>query len=546
MIRLIFFDVLVSILDIAFLAILLLIIQFYTNPSSVENLRISFLFQYPLIPIIVFFIFFSMKNYFGFSVSRLQLNFVYDVASRLSQKNMVQYLDGNYSDYVNIDSSVNIRKTSQQPIEFGHYVLAGFQQIVSQSILILFTLVAILVYDPVMFSLLLVILVPPVILIAYLMKKKLNKIRKTVRPLSEKAIQYLKEALSAFVESNIYNKKNFFTNRYYSSQSGFNHFLSEQQVVQNMPSRLIEVFAIFGLLVLILVHSLIANSSPVSIITIGAFMAAAYKIIPGIVKILSSAGQIKTYEFTLTDLVENAAIIPLNNDDKISRLQSISFNNVSFNFKNKEILNNCSFTISNGDFMGLQGMSGKGKTTLVNVLLGFIEPGEGEIFINNISRKNKERQQFWKRISYVKQQPLLIHDSILKNITLSEDEVDFKKLEQISKVTGLNKEFLAFPEGLDKVVTENGKNLSGGQCQRIMLARALYKPFDLLILDEPFSELDRYSENCLLNYLNELMLEGKMILFITHNKESLSYCNKIISLDEKQPASISDIDSRFP
>jgi ABC-type bacteriocin/lantibiotic exporter with double-glycine peptidase domain len=545
MVQLILLDILVSILDIAFLAMLLWIIQFYTHPAPTMHLPNAFLHQYPLLPIIVFFILFSVKNFLGFRVFRLQLKFVYGVASRLSQKNVMNYLNGSYNDYVNIDSSVHIRKISQQPIEFCHYVLAGFQQVVSQSVLILITVVAILAYNPVLFPLLLLILAPPIVFIAFLMKKKLNTIRKTVKPVSEKTIQYLKEALSGFIESNIYNNKNFFANRYHSLQSGFNDFLSEQLIVQNMPSRLIEVFAILGLLILIIIHSFTANVSSISIVTIGAFMAAAYKIIPGIIKILSCTGQIKTYQFTITDLMQaNSAGSDKNSQDGFI-LQSVSFKNVSFSFQDKTVLNDFSFTISKGDFMGLSGISGKGKTTLINVLLDFLEPSYGSVLLNNICMKFENRRHFRKRISYVKQQPLLIYDSILKNITLSEKPVDFQKIEEVIRVTGLSEVIASYPEGFNKIITENGKNLSGGQRQRLMLARALYKPSDLLILDEPFSELDRDSENCLLTYLNELALAGKMILLITHHKESLSFCNKIISLDEKQSPCFGDIDTRL-
>lgn len=545
MIQLILLDILVSLLDIAFLATLLWIIQFYTHPTTEMHLPNAFLHKYLVLPIIVFFILFSVKNFFGFRIFRLQLKFVYGVASRLSQKNVLNYLNSSYSDYVNIDSSVHIRRISQQPIEFCHYVLAGLQQIVSQFVLILITVVAILAYDPILFPLLLAILTPPVVFIAFLMKKKLNTIRKTAKPVSEKTIQYLKEALSGFIESNMYDSKSFFANRYHSLQSRFNDFLSEQQAVQNMPSRLIEVFAILGLLILILIHSFTANINSISIVTIGAFMAAAYKIIPGIVKILSCTGQIKTYEFTITDLLKDNPIPPDRNIQSDSVLQSVSFKNISFSFQNKVVLNDFSFTLSKGDFMGLSGISGKGKTTLINVLLGFLEPGSGSVLMNNLYLKTRERRHFRKRISYAKQQPLLIYDSILKNITLNEKPVDFQKTEEVIRVTGLSEMITNYSEGFKKVITENGKNLSGGQRQRLIMARALYKSFDLLILDEPFSELDRDSENCLLNYLNELALAGKMILLITHNKESLSFCNKIISLDEKQSTCFGDIDTRF-
>jgi hypothetical protein len=155
-IKIIFLDILMSILDISFLAMLLFVIKFYTQEHLVSsfNFPINFINKNPLSLVIIFFIFFSLKNYFGFYVIRMQLKFIYEVASRLSQKNITNYLNGNYTDYVSIDSSVHIRRISQQPIEFCHYVLGGFQQIVSQSLLILVTIFAIVIYDPVLFPLL--------------------------------------------------------------------------------------------------------------------------------------------------------------------------------------------------------------------------------------------------------------------------------------------------------------------------------------------------------------------------------------------------------
>ena len=110
-------------------------------------------------------------------------------------------------------------------------------------------------------------------------------------------------------------------------------------------------------------------------------------------------------------------------------------------------------------------------------------------------------------------------------------------------VTGLAEILINFSEGYNKVVTENGKNLSGGQRQRIAIARALYKNADLILLDEPFRELDRDSEDCLLKHFSDLASQGKTVILITHNRESLSFCNKIISLDEKQPACFGDLDT---
>lgn len=543
-IELIFLDIVISVLDIGFLVVLLYVIQFYTEQTPASSSFLSkVLHQNQLLLIVVFFILFSGKNLFGFHVLQRQLKFVYSVASRLSGENLRDYLDGTFSNYVTIDSSVHIRKISQQPIEFCHYVLTGFQQIISQSVLILLTIIALLIYNPLLFFLLFLILAPAIILAGFLMKRKLSSVRKTAKNLSEKSIQHLKEALSGFIESNLFGSKNFFSNRYRSAQSQFNNVLSDQLVIQNMPSRLIEIFAVLGLLFLIIIHSFTTASS-ISVITIGAFMAAAYKIIPGVVKVLNSSGQIKTYEFTIDDLLKNDQATFGNILQKRLPVHRVEFRNVSFGFSNEPVLKHVSFVASKKDFMGLSGISGKGKTTMMNLLLGFLEPDTGKVLMNG-SAEMQQRKEFWKNISYVKQQPLLIHDSILKNITLNENVFDFQKLEEVLRITGLKEMISNFPEGYNKIITENGKNLSGGQRQRIAVARALYKEADLIILDEPFSELDRYSEDCLLKYFSELANEGKIIMLITHNKESLLFCNKIISLDEKRSAFIGDTDSWF-
>ena len=124
--KLIVLDVVISILDISFLAILLFVVRFYTDPKSISlpaYFPQAIRDQYNLLLIVVFLILFSIKNYFGFSVIRKQQKFVYNIATRLSQQQLENYLQGSYMDYVSIDSSVQIRKISQMPIEFGHYVL---------------------------------------------------------------------------------------------------------------------------------------------------------------------------------------------------------------------------------------------------------------------------------------------------------------------------------------------------------------------------------------------------------------------------------------
>jgi ABC-type bacteriocin/lantibiotic exporter with double-glycine peptidase domain len=122
----------------------------------------------------------------------------------------------------------------------------------------------------------------------------------------------------------------------------------------------------------------------------------------------------------------------------------------------------------------------------------------------------------------------MLHASIKENIALAEKVFDDKRLQAVAKVTGVDK----IAQSLNEVVTEDGKNFSGGERQRIALARALYRDFDLLILDEPFNELDESSERQLLRELRRIADEGKMILLVTHSPAALEYCNKKILLDD--------------
>jgi ABC-type multidrug transport system fused ATPase/permease subunit len=572
--KLILLDLLISALDIAFLGVLLLVIGIYTSTKTI-NTSFAFLpaswFNKNSIQLIsVFLVLFCFKNWFGYLIMRFQHHFFYGVASRLSKKNIIHYLKANYLNFVNVDSSIHIRQISQQPIEFSHYILTNVQQVISQGILILFTVCAILIYQPVLFLLLLLLLLPPVILLAWFIRRRSKQIRVNTKQASEKTIQHLQESLAGFVESNIYDKTDFFTNRYHSYQQQLNDNLAGQQTLQALPSRLVEIFAVLGFFILVLINKYWTNQPVIDLLTIGVFMAAAYKIIPGIIKILNSTGQIRTYEFTLNDLLKASAspqpspkerelktepgkvfsfgedysqsdsfgasevlrsLGEVSSGEGRGEVTSIAFNNISFRYQNHQILKNSSFSISKGDLAGISAVSGRGKTTLINLLLGFLVPDAGEILINDLATDITTRKQYWSRIAYVKQQGYFIHDTILKNITLSDEESDHEKLAEAIAICELNQLLNGNAEGLHRVIRENGKNLSGGQRQRILLARALYHDFDVLILDEPFGEMDQQAEEAILIQLQRLAASGKIIFFITHNTASLSYCNKLITLE---------------
>lgn len=533
---LVILDLIISLADIASLAWLLWIIKIYTQlePTSVAFLPGWLQNRQSLLPITLFLLLFSGKNLAGFLVYRSQCRFIAQVATRIARHRLLHYLEGAYTNYINIDSSVHIRKISYQPIDFCQHVLAGMQQVITQCLLIILTITAILIFDAQLFLLLFILLLPPVAGVAWLVKRKLRKVRQDARTSSEKALQHLQEALNGFVESNIYDKNGAFLERYMTRQQQFNTHFANTLIAQGIPARMMEIFALLGLFILVALSQWQGYTDNNALITMGAFMAAAYKIIPGIVKILNTIGQIQTYSYTADELTDNApTTAPAHHTTSaLPVIQSLQFRNVHFRFGPKTILQNLSWTMQPGDFMGISGHSGQGKTTILNLLLGFLNPAEGHILINEVQACHDTRRLYWPVISYVKQQPFLIHDTVLHNITLNGYHYHEKKFRRAVSTAGLT-HLLEGTENAGKMITENGRNISGGQRQRIAIARALYKDADLIILDEPFNELDADAENELLQHFKQLTQQGKMVILITHNKQSLSFCNKIVSLDEE-------------
>jgi ABC-type multidrug transport system fused ATPase/permease subunit len=540
-------DVITSVADILFLALLLYIVHVYTGNAS--DRRISVLpawmrDRHLIWPVGIFFLLFCLKNSLSFIIFSAQAKFRYGVASRISQRNLLRYLEGEFSSYRDTDSSAHVLKIAQQPIEFCQFELAGLQQGITEFTVIVVTVVAVLLFNAKLFMMLLALLMPPVIVTAWLTKRRLHKARIYIKTSRDIMWQHLQESIASYVESNLYDKKDFFSERYSRSQHILNRHLSSLQAMQGAPSRLAEIFAVFGLLALIGIGHFLGNGQATEFVTLGAFLAAAYKIIPGISRILNIGGQMKTYEFTVNGLIASGAADEMTEDTApettggadqrveriIGTMRSLVCREIHFGYDQLRIFDGFGLYLNAGDFVGIRGDSGKGKTTLLNIVLGFVKPEKGEVVVNGMVRQSHELKEYWKSIAYVKQQPFIIHDSLLVNITLDERHYDEKKLRSVLRLTGLEELVEKLPGGLRAVITENGKNISGGQRQRIALARALYKDPDLFLLDEPFSELDEASEERMLEVFRQMAKDGKMIILITHNINSFDWCTSTVDL----------------
>jgi ABC-type bacteriocin/lantibiotic exporter with double-glycine peptidase domain len=253
----------------------------------------------------------------------------------------------------------------------------------------------------------------------------------------------------------------------------------------------------------------------------------------------------RAYAYTLDDLLPGrpvdaeaqpkaAAEAEVPRAAPAANINSIALRDIAFRYDQRYILRHFNLQIESGCFLGIEGDSGRGKTTLLHLLLGFLSPEQGQVLYNEEPIDAATCTKYRRNIAYVKQQPLILQDTLRTNVTL-EEGADNPRLGHVLKISGLDALIEKLPGGLEARIAENGRNISGGQRQRIAIARALYKPADVYILDEPFSELDETAEDGMLAHFRQLSREGKIVILITHNKKSLAWCTRRISLQEEMP-----------
>jgi ABC-type bacteriocin/lantibiotic exporter with double-glycine peptidase domain len=213
---------------------------------------------------------------------------------------------------------------------------------------------------------------------------------------------------------------------------------------------------------------------------------------------------------------------------------NIQLNNVAFSYKktNKLVLNNISFEIKKNQCLGIIGASGAGKSTLIDLILGLIRIKKGVVKIDG--KTIDPNIDKWKNlVGYVPQNIFLLEDTIKNNILFGDSNINPIALEESIEFANLSAFVNSLPNGIETKIGEHGNNLSGGQLQRIGIARALYKKPEILILDEATSALDNKTEIEILSTIEKLKTNTTVII-ITHRKSSLRICDSIIKIHKGQ------------
>jgi len=371
-------------------------------------------------------------------------------------------------------------------------------------------------------------------------KKKVTEWGEKTQFHQKSRIKNLMQGLGAVKEIIILGLQNFFTNMYDIHNVEAAKMNRKNDVVNQFPKYILELSGVIGILTILIILKESVDKVEEVIIILGVFAAASFRLMPSANRILNA---LQGFRYSIAaidnlgdefDLINKKAVYTSDKKQKYDFLKFQKFNlfNVNYKYPNTEnyILKNISLTLNKGEMLGIFGKTGSGKSTLIDIIAGLLNLEEGEISIDQ--KKYEQVPIFWQRnIGYVPQNIYLLDDTLKKNIALgvSSENVNSEKIDELISLLDLKTLVNSLPKGIDTEVGERGIRLSGGEKQRVGIARALYNNPQILIFDEATNALDLKTEKLVMESIKKLQAE-KIILIISHKKITLDFCNRIVEL----------------
>ena len=531
-----------SFFELLSLGLIIPILAFLTNFDKtiiIINDKLPFLQSFEKIELIIIFISlflisYFLKTLFMFFYTYSRISFCNDLYKNLAKKILKNYLNKNYIFFVENNSSKLILSVNSETNIFSYGVIANIIDIISHFIIII-TFCSFLV----LFNFNSIYVIISLLLLGFIIIKfNQNKFKKwgKIRLFhAGKLIKSLNEIFASVKEIIIYKKKNLFLKDFSFHINKFVETTFKRDIYSGLSAPVIEFLSVFLFFSFFIFLMIIAKTNFDEIIILfGVFAFASLKLLPTLIYIIKCFQSIKFNHAVVDRIYEELENITSNNDhtDSIiyNTINKIKVNNLSYKYSQAEskILENINLEINSGDKVALIGKTGGGKSTFINLMSGLLEPSNGEILINNIRLNNNN---FSGQFGYVAQSVYLLDDTLLFNITFENDEskCDIKKVNKLIEILELSELVKSLEFGIKNIVGEKGSKLSGGQIQRIGIARALYKQPSILFLDEATSSLDEFTEQLILNKIFKQM-ENQIVIFSTHRKKVLNYCNKIIEV----------------
>lgn len=540
-------------LEVIGLGLILPILTILLNPTQVfEYLDQIEIYDFNLLTyneivvfsLIVLISVYLFKAFFLVFINFKQNIILENIAAFFSVKLYKKYIFQSYKDHLNREISDIIKNLQTEVIYFQSYCRNLISLLIEISFS--FSILLTITYLEPLGALIVGGLFSILALFYYqLTRKKVKFWGETRQEIDGRLYLKVLESFSGIKELKLLNKENIFIEDYIKNISKKAKISSNQVTLSQLPRIYFEIITVITMVILISSLLYLGNESNEIITILGVFVVAAFRIIPSFNKILSSTQNLKFYEPSInkisSELFKEDKSIKLKNQQNLSFKDQIIFNNVFFSYKSEDVLKDFNLKITKGETIGIIGESGSGKSTIVNLLTGLLEPVDGQVLIDNIDLK-KIKNQWLNNLGYVGQEVFLLDTSIKNNIAFEYDDkrINQNRIEHVIKLAQLEKFTNNLPNGIETRVGERGIQLSGGQRQRIAIARALYNSPEVIILDEATASLDNLTEKEVMNAIYGLK-GNKTLIIVAHRLSTLVDCDHVyevkngkVKIKEKQ------------
>ena len=550
MIGIIFMMLIGGVLESLGIAMIVPVMTTVMDPDSVEKsdilrpiyhgLGLTDTLQLAAIIMVALVLVFVVKNIFLYFMNVVQLRFVYTNQFATSRRMMINFMKRPYEYYLGADTAVIQRNITSDVNNMYGLILSCLQ--LTSEIIVFICLVAILLYsDAGMTMFIAGLLVVVLLVIKYVIKPVMKKAGEDNQDYYSGLYKWIDESVTGIKEIKIAAKENYFINGYANCGAGYVNAVQKYNLYNSTPRLLIETISIAGMIgyMLFVMKRGVSITDLLPQLTVLA--AAAARLLPSANRINNYMTAISYFEPFFMNVSDNLQTeihddkvsydadryLQKNNVDKLPVTQKIELKNIVYQYPNTEtpVLDDADMTIPVGKSVGIVGTSGAGKTTIVDVMLGLLQPKSGEILADGV--EVRDHYQSWlKNIGYIPQTIFMLDSTIRKNVAFGydDDDIDDSKVWQALKEAQLDEYVKGLPEGLDTKIGERGIRLSGGQRQRIGIARALMEDPEVLVLDEATSALDNETEAAIMDSINRLH-GRKTLIIIAHRLQTIEKCD---------------------
>lgn len=476
--------------------------------------------------------FILFKNVLVMGLSRFQNYFLLSLYKRLSFSLFSSYYHRGILFISRLGSTRLGYEVNYVCYAFSMSLLSPLLNMTADVLLILLVTVVLLVYAPMTVLMLYLAFFPFMLMYIFGIKRRIRYYGKKELLARREQTRIVTEAYKGYAELEVNHAFPSLQHSFLKGLDTISFCRLKLETVYHLPLCLSELSVVIGLTLLAL-----SGTGNVKAL-VGIFAVGAFRLLPALRESLSAWTQIQNSVFCLRIIKAGMEDLFSTFEEKptagLSFEKEIAISNLSYTYpEGKRVLKEFDCTIRKGEYIGIRGSSGIGKSTLFNLLLGFLKPDGGEIRIDGVLLSAENRKLWHRRIGYVPQGVFILDGTLAENVALGCCDISKEKVKRILRQVRLDEWVDELPLGIDTLLGESGARLSGGQKQRVGIARALYKEADILLLDEATSALDTATE-C---EINEMICglrndyRGLTVLSIAHRESSLAFCNRIITLN---------------